>query len=231
MTAANPIYCAIDTPDIDKAVLLARAIAPHVGGLKLGMEFFYACGPDGVRRIAADSGLPVFLDLKLHDIPNTVAGGLASVMALKPAIVNVHAQGGPAMLAAAADTVKRLDPACKVIAVTVLTSLDASDLAHTGLSGPPSAAVTRLAALTRGCGLDGIVCSSHEVAAARAVWPEGYFVVPGIRPAGSDVGDQKRVMTPAEALAAGASVLVIGRPITGAADPASAAAAIATTLK
>jgi orotidine-5'-phosphate decarboxylase len=231
MTVANPIYCAVDTPDIDRALALGRAIAPHVGGLKLGMEFFYACGADGVRRISAETGLPIFLDLKLHDIPNTVAGGLASVMALKPAIVNVHAQGGPAMLRAASETVKKFDPACKIIAVTVLTSLDAHDLEQTGLAGPPAAAVARLAQLTRACGLDGIVCSSHEVAAAHAAWPEGYFVVPGLRPAGSDAGDQKRVMTPKEALGAGASVLIIGRPITDAADPAQAAADIVEGLR
>ncbi len=226
----NPIYCAIDTLDIAAALQLARAVAPHVGGVKLGLEFFYACGPEGVRRIAGDTGLPLFLDLKLHDIPNTVAGGLRAVMALKPAIVNVHAQGGPAMLRAAADAVKSEDPACRLIAVTVLTSLDATDLGLTGLLGPPDAAVARLAAMSRDNGLDGIVCSAHEVAAARVDWPTGSFVVPGIRPAGSDTGDQKRVMTPKEALAAGASVLVIGRPITAAPDPAAAAAAIAGAL-
>jgi orotidine-5'-phosphate decarboxylase len=230
MRATNPIYCAIDTPDIDTAVNLSRAIAPYVGGVKLGMQFFYACGPDGVLRVAAESGLPLFLDLKLHDIPNTVAGGLAALMALRPAIVNVHAAGGPAMLLAGAEAVKRLDPACKVIAVTVLTSLDTADLEAVGLAGPADCAVSRLASLARDAGLDGIVCSSHEVRQARADWPEGYFVVPGIRPDGSALGDQKRVMTPAQAVAAGASVLVIGRPITGAADPASAAAAIAAAL-
>ncbi len=226
----HPIYCAIDTPNLDAALQLARAVAPHVGGVKLGLEFFYACGPEGVRRIVGDTGLPLFLDLKLHDIPNTVAGGLRAVMALKPAIVNVHALGGPAMLRAAADAVKSIDPDCKLIAVTVLTSLDAADLDRTGLLGPPEAAVARLAGLAQGNGLDGIVCSAHEVAAARTGWPSGYLVVPGIRPAGSATGDQKRVMTPREALAAGASVLVIGRPITAASDPAAAAAAIAGAL-
>ncbi len=230
MTATNPIYCAIDTPDIEKAVRLVRAIAPHVGGVKLGLEFFYACGPDGVRRIAGETGLPLFLDLKLHDIPNTVSGGLAAVMALRPAIVNVHAQGGNAMLKAAAETVKRHDPACKVIAVTVLTSLDDADLDHLGLIGPTDVAVARLAEITRTASLDGIVCSSFEVSRVKQEWPTGFFVVPGVRLVGSDPGDQKRVMTPAQALAAGASVLVIGRPITGAGDPGEAAAIIAASL-
>jgi orotidine-5'-phosphate decarboxylase len=211
--------------------MLARAIAPHVGGLKLGMAFFYSCGRDGVTRIAAETGLPLFLDLKLHDIPNTVAGGLRSLMALMPAIVNVHAQGGLSMMTAAATAIRTTSPATKLIAVTILTSLDASDLEKTGRTDTPAEAVTRLARLSHEAGLDGIVCSSHEVAAARTHWRDGYFVVPGIRPAGSDRGDQKRVMTPKEAMAAGASVLVIGRPITAAADPARAAADIAESLK
>jgi orotidine-5'-phosphate decarboxylase len=226
----NPVYCAIDTPDLTAALGLARTIAPHVGGLKLGMEFFYACGPEGVRRLTGECGLPLFLDLKLHDIPNTVAGGLRSLMALKPAILNVHAQGGPAMLRAAGEAVRSLDPGCKIIAVTVLTSLDADDLDRTGLVGPPSTAVARLADLARESGLDGIVCSSHEVAGCVAVWPTGLFVVPGIRPAGTALSDQKRVMSPKEAMAAGASILVIGRPITGAVDPAVAAARIQQSL-
>lgn len=230
MISANPIYCAVDMPDIETAAGLARAVAPHVGGIKLGLEFFYACGPDGVRRIAGETGLPLFLDLKLHDIPNTVAGGLTSIMALRPAIVNVHAQGGPVMLRASAEVVKQLAPACRIIAVTVLTSLDDADLDVIGMAGPAAGAVHRLTGLARTAGLDGIVCSSHEVAQAKQAWPDGFFVVPGIRPAGSPLGDQKRVMTPAEAVAAGASVLVIGRPITEAADPAAAAAAIAQSL-
>jgi orotidine-5'-phosphate decarboxylase len=225
----NPIYCALDTSVLETALGLARAVAPHVGGLKLGMEFFNACGPDGVRRVAGETGLGIFLDLKLHDIPNTVGAGLRALMPLGLAIINVHASGGHAMLRAAADA-KQLHPDTKVIGVTVLTSLDDADLGLVGMNGPASVAVARLADLSRSAGLDGIVCSSHEVAAARASWSDGYFVVPGIRPVGSDVGDQKRVMTPRAALDAGASVLVIGRPITAAADPAHAAAEIAAGL-
>ncbi len=222
----NPVYVAVDTGDLGRAEALARVVAPHVGGLKLGLEFFMANGPDGVRRIAA-RGLPVFLDLKLHDIPNTVAGALRSIAPLGIAVTNVHAGGGAAMLAAARAA---CPPPVRLIAVTVLTSLDDADLDGMGVPGGADAQVGRLARLTRDAGLDGIVCSPHEVAAAKAAWPDGYFVVPGVRPEGSDKGDQKRVMTPREALAAGASMLVIGRPITGAADPAEAARAIAASL-
>lgn len=224
--AQNPIYVGLDTPDLDHAEALGRAVKPYVGGLKLGLEFFMANGPDGVRRMGR-VGLPIFLDLKLHDIPNTVAGALKSLSVLDLAIVNVHAGGGLNMMQAA-HAVR--PPGAKLIAVTVLTSLDEADLAGIGVSGTPAAQVQRLAALTREAGLDGVVCSAHEVAHLKAEWANGLFVVPGIRPAGADLGDQKRVMTPAEALAAGAGVLVIGRPITAAADPASAAAAIANTL-
>jgi len=222
----NPIFVAVDTPDLAAASALARAVAPHVGGIKLGLEFFMANGPEGVRVIAA-LGLPIFLDVKLHDIPNTVAGALRSLAALDLAVVNVHAGGGGAMLAAARDACA---PATKLIAVSILTSLDDADLAAMGVPDGAAAQVARLAALARTNGLDGIVCSPHEVAAAKAAWPSGYFVVPGVRPEGAAVGDQKRVMTPRAALGAGASMLVIGRPISAAPDPAAAAAAIAASL-
>ena len=222
----NPVVVAIDTPDLGKAVALAKTLKGAVGGVKLGLEFFCAHGPAGVREVAA-LGLPVFLDLKLHDIPNTVAGAVNSLSPLNPAILTVHAAGGRAMLEAA----KRSAPVgCKVVAVTVLTSLDSSDLEAAGVSGTPAEQVERLAALARSSGLDGIVCSGAEVGAARAAWPEGFFVVPGVRPAGGDVGDQKRVVTPGQALADGASVLVVGRPITGASDPAEAARSLLPSL-
>jgi orotidine-5'-phosphate decarboxylase len=222
----TPIFVAIDTPDLTRALEIAEAVRDHAGGVKVGLEFFSAQGPEGVRRISA-LGLPVFLDLKLHDIPNTVGKAVEALAPLQPAILTVHAAGGRAMLAAA----KAAAPAgTKVVAVTVLTSLDESDLAAAGVSGSPADQVARLAALARDSGVDGIVCSGAEVAAARAAWPSGFFVVPGIRPAGADVGDQKRVITPAQALADGASVLVIGRPITGAPDPAQAAAELAAAL-
>nr|WP_314446562.1 orotidine-5'-phosphate decarboxylase [uncultured Sphingomonas sp.] len=222
----NPIYVAIDTPDLAGASDLARTVAPHVGGLKLGLEFFVANGPSGIRALA-DCGLPIFLDLKLHDIPNTVGKAVTALAPLSPAVLTVHASGGRAMLEAARSAAP---PGCKVVAVTVLTSLDAADLAHIGVTSSPSEQVERLAELTRAAGCDGIVCSGEEVASAAARWPGGTFVVPGLRPEGSAFGDQKRVLTPAEALGRGASILVIGRPITASADPAEAARSIAASL-
>jgi orotidine-5'-phosphate decarboxylase len=222
----NPIFVALDTPDLERALELTRAVREHAGGVKLGLEFFSAQGPTGVRQVA-ELGLPLFLDLKLHDIPNTVAKAVEALAPLRPAILTVHAAGGRAMLEAA----KAAAPAeTKVVAVTVLTSLDASDLAEAGVIGSPAEQVQRLADLARDAGVDGIVCSGAEVGAAKAAWPDGFFVVPGVRPAGGDVGDQKRVMTPRQALDEGASVLVIGRPITATAEPADAIREMASDL-
>ena len=223
----NPLFVAIDTPDLNRATELAQTLHGSAGGVKLGLEFFCANGANGVARIG-EIGIPLFLDLKLHDIPNTVAGAMRSLALLKPAIVTVHAAGGRAMLesakaAAAMET--------KVVAVTVLTSLDESDLRSIGVDHAPDDQVQRLAALARESGLDGIVCSGAEVKAAHSAWMNGLFVVPGIRPAGSAVGDQKRVVTPRTAMADGASILVIGRPITEAPDPAAAAREIASSLQ
>jgi orotidine-5'-phosphate decarboxylase len=223
----NPIYCAIDVDSVEAALHLARAIGPYVGGLKCGLEFFNAVGSSGIARLMDTSGLPLFLDLKLHDIPNTVAGGVRAIAKLKPALLTVHTQGGQAMMRAARDAAP---PETKVVGVTMLTSLNAEDLRSIGVPDAPQEAVSRLARLAHTSGLDGIVCSPLEVAQAAMHWPGGTFVVPGIRPAGSDAGDQKRTMTPHQALDAGASVLVIGRPITAANDPATAAAAIAASL-
>lgn len=223
----NPIYVALDTPDIERALALAEAVRGHAGGLKLGLEFFSAHGPEGVRRIAA-IGLPLFLDVKLHDIPNTVGKAVEALAPLEPAILTVHASGGRAMLA----TAKAAAPAAtKIVGVTVLTSLDESDLAAAGVHGSAADQVGRLADLARASGIDGIVCSGAEVADAHAHWPDGFFVVPGVRPAGAEVGDQKRVVTPVQALSDGASVLVIGRPITAAPDPIRAIVDIAATLE
>ena len=224
---ANPIWLAIDTPDVDRARALAIACAPHIGGVKLGLEFFVANGPAGVDAVMAGLGLPLFLDLKLHDIPNTVAKAVASSARLSPALLTVHAAGGHAMIAAARAAAA---PGTKIIAVTVLTSLDGVDLAEAGVADTSVLQVARLALLAARAGADGIVCSALELESARSHWQEGYFVVPGIRPAGAATHDQKRVMTPHEALQAGARALVIGRPITSAGDPAAAAAAIAASL-
>jgi orotidine-5'-phosphate decarboxylase len=222
----SPIYVAIDTPDLNRARTLAKAVKRHAGGLKLGLEFFAANGPEGVGEIA-HLGLPVFLDLKLHDIPNTVAKAIQALRPLDPAVLTVHGAGGRAML----EEAKAAAPAAtKVVAVTVLTSLDEDDLAATGINGNPHDQVGRLARLAKSAGLDGIVCSGNEVKAARKAWGNGFFVVPGIRPAEGNSADQKRVMTPREAMDFGASILVIGRPVTGAPDPDEALRAIAATL-
>lgn len=222
----KPVFVAIDTPDLKRAVQLATDVRSNAGGVKLGLEFFCANGPAGFREVAG-VGLPIFLDLKLHDIPNTVAKAVDALRPLEPAVLTVHAAGGRAMMEAA----KAAAPAnTKVVAVTVLTSLDTSDLESIGVDGEPAAQVERLTALAREAGVDGIVCSGAEVAAAKRSWPEGFFVVPGVRPAGAEVGDQKRVVTPRAAMDDGASILVIGRPITAAPDPQAALEAIAATL-
>ena len=222
----KPIYVAIDTPDVHRAAALARSVLGLAGGVKLGLEVFCANGHEGVLRIA-EHELPIFLDLKLHDIPNTVEKAVHALAPLAPAVLTVHAVGGRAMLAAAKAAAP---PETKVVAVTVLTSLDTVDLAEAGVIGSPAEQVRRLAELAREAGVDGIVCSGAEVAAAKADWPDGFFVVPGVRPAGADVADQKRIVTPRQALADGASILVIGRPITAAVDPARAIADIAADL-
>lgn len=224
--SGSPIYVAIDTPDLARARSIAERVRRHVGGLKLGLEFFCANGRQGIREMA-ELGLPIFLDLKLHDIPNTVGKAIQSLRPLEPAILTVHAAGGRAMLEDAKAAAPR---GTRVVAVTVLTSLDAEDLAAAGVGGDPHAQVERLTALAREAGLDGVVCSGSEVAAARRLWPDGFFVVPGVRPSGGHAADQKRIVTPRAALDAGASVLVIGRPITQAPDPDEAARAIEATL-
>ncbi len=222
----KPIFVAVDTPDVHRAAALARSVLGLAGGVKLGLEFFCANGHEGVLRIA-EHELPIFLDLKLHDIPNTVEKAVQALAPLAPAVLTVHAAGGRAMLAAAKAAAP---PETKVVAVTVLTSLDTVDLAEAGVIGSPAEQVRRLAELAREAGVDGIVCSGAEVAAAKADWPDGFFVVPGVRPAGAEVADQKRIVTPRQALADGASILVIGRPITAAVDPARAIADIAADL-
>ncbi len=222
----NPIFLALDLPRLEAASTLARKVAGHVGGLKLGLEFFCAHGHHGVHEIAK-IGLPLFLDVKLHDIPNTVAGAMQALHVLEPAIVTIHAAGGRAMME---DAKAAAGEHCKVVAVTVLTSLDERDLERTGIQGSAHDQALRLAELAHASGLDGIVCSGHEVGEIHRQWKDGYFVVPGLRPADGRNGDQKRIVTPREARDNGASVLVIGRPISRAEDPLAAARAIEATL-
>ncbi|MEY4880456.1 MAG: orotidine 5-phosphate decarboxylase [Pseudomonadota bacterium] len=227
LSSAHPVFVALDTTSREKALAIANAVAPHVGGLKVGLEFISALGPDGIRAMVA-TGLPVFADVKFHDIPNTVAGAVRALAPLGPAIIDVHAAGGSAMMRAARDAAAETTPRAKIIAVTVLTSLDSPGLAETGVAASPLDQVVRLARLAQGAGLDGVVCSPLEIAAVRKACGPGFLIVtPGVRPAGAALGDQQRVMTPGEAISAGADFLVVGRPITGASDPAAAARAIA----
>lgn len=227
------VFCAADTDNLAEARALTRQLRGQVGGIKLGLEFFGACGPAGVAELVRE-GLPVFLDLKLHDIPNTVAAAVRALVPLGVDFMTLHASGGPAMLEAAAKAARAAASGAKrprLLAVTVLTSMDETDLEAIGVTAAPADQVLRLARLAKAAGLDGGVCSAHEIAVLRAaLGPDFILMVPGIRPAGAAIGDQKRVMTPAAAIAAGADHLVIGRPITAAADPAAAARAIAAEL-
>ena len=235
MTLANPVFVALDTTEPDVAADLSRRLAGRVGGLKFGLEFFTANGPAGVAA-GRDPSLPLFLDLKLHDIPNTVAAAMRAVARLGVAVTTLHAAGGREMIRAAVEAGRETAaglglPAPKVVAVTVLTSLDRAAAEAIGFVGPIEDQVRRLARLTQEAGADGVVCSPLEIEAVRAeCGPDFTLVVPGIRPSWSEVGDQKRFLTPAEARARGADILVIGRPITAAADPAAAAARIQAEL-
>ena len=229
-TTTPIIFCAIDTSDIDHAASLAAQIGDITGGIKLGLEFFNAFGPDGIEKVAsAAPNAALFVDLKYHDIPNTVAGAIRSICArVQPAYLNVHASGGLEMMQAAKAACA---PQTKLLGVTVLTSMNASQLGQTGVPDSPEAQVVRLAKLTQTAGLDGVVCSAKELETLNNTINGDFdYVVPGIRPAGADIGDQKRIMTPPDAITAGATHLVIGRPITKADNPAEAAAAIMESL-
>ena len=223
---SNPIYLALDLPQLREAKDMAAAVKSHIGGVKLGLEFFCAHGAHGVHMLSA-MGLPIFLDLKLYDIPNTVARAMQAIHVLEPAIVTVHASGGRAMME---DAKAAASGTTKVVGVTMLTSMDDRDLQRTGVEGSAHEQVMRLTDLAREAGLDGVVCSGKEVKAVHERWKEGFHVVPGLRPAGTEAGDQKRIVTPRKARDDGASVLVIGRPITRAEDPLAAAKAIEATL-
>jgi orotidine-5'-phosphate decarboxylase len=227
---ANPIFVALDVPTRDAALKLAELVRPHVGGFKVGLEFISAEGPDGIRAIVA-LGLPVFADVKFHDIPNTVAGAVKALAPSGATMINLHTSGGTAMMEAAAAAAAGFSPRPKILGVTVLTSLEQSDLAGMGISGTPLDQVVRLARLAQKSGLDGIICSPREISAVRDACGADFLIVtPGVRPAGTALDDQRRVTTPVRALQAGADYLVIGRPITAASDPAEAAREIAADL-
>jgi orotidine-5'-phosphate decarboxylase len=223
-----PIAVALDTAELRTAVGWATAVAPFVSTLKVGLQLFDRYGHQGVTAIrAAAPDAALFLDLKLHDIPATISGAANSLAVLKPDYVTVHCLGGAAMIRAA---VREL-PATMIAGVTVLTSLDAADLDVLGVTGPPLDAVRRLALVAVGAGAQALVCSPQEVSAVRAeVGPDITLITPGVRPLGKSAGDQARVATPDQALAAGSDLLVVGRPITDAPDPGVAAAALAAAL-
>ena len=223
MTKQNPIFCAIDTTDMERAKRLIGAVSPYVGGIKLGLEFFTHHGAEGVKRVMPE-GTPLFLDLKFHDIPNTVAGSIRALRGLNIFMTTIHAGGGMAMMKAAAEAASTLPTKPKVLGVTVLTSLEEKDMEPLGLQLSVAQQVEKLALLAKASGLGGIVCSPHEIGTLRKKLGADFtLVIPGIRPAGSSNGDQKRVMTPKEAMDVGASYLVIGRPITEAENPAKVA--------
>lgn len=222
----KPVIVALDYDVLDTALALADRLDPARCRVKIGKELFVRAGPEAVRAVAA-RGFEVFLDLKFHDIPNTVAGACRAAAGLGCWMVNVHASGGPAMLAAARDAVGREGGGPLLVAVTVLTSLDAPALAAVGVDAAPAAQVSRLARLAAEAGLDGVVCSPLELQALRAECPASFaLVTPGVRPAGVEAGDQVRIATPGAAVTAGANYLVVGRPITQAPDPQQALDAI-----
>jgi orotidine-5'-phosphate decarboxylase len=223
-----PVAVALDAPDLETAARWADLVTPHVSTVKIGLELYLRYGPTVVASIRGASGVRVFLDLKLHDIPATVAGAARAVARLRPDLLTVHAIGGPDVIRAAVEAA----PDTRIAAVTVLTSLDEAQLARTGVTGTVRDTVLRLTSLAVEAGARGIVCSPREVAAVRAeVGPDITLITPGVRPAGADAHDQARVATPEEALRSGSDLLVIGRPITAAPDPGAAAAALAASLR
>jgi orotidine-5'-phosphate decarboxylase len=226
----HKIIVALDFPDAASALALVDRLDPALCRLKVGKELFTVAGPEFVRALVA-RGYEVFLDLKFHDIPNTVAAACRAAAGLGVWMVNVHAAGGRRMMEAARDALNVLPQRPLLIAVTVLTSMNADDLEEVGVAASPAEQVLRLARLTQSCKLDGVVCSAQEAALLRAELGAGFrLVTPGIRPAGSEVGDQRRVMTPSEAIAAGATDLVVGRPITAAPDPLAVLRAISDEI-
>lgn len=225
------IIVALDYADAASALALVERLDPALCRLKVGKELFTVAGPDLVRALVA-RGFEVFLDLKFHDIPNTVAAACRASASLGVWMLNVHASGGRRMMTAAQEALAGLSQRPLLIAVTVLTSMSAEDLGEVGVTDAPADQVLRLARLTQQCGLDGVVCSAQEAAMLRAdLGADFRLVTPGIRPAGAETGDQRRVMTPSEAIRAGASDLVIGRPITAASDPLAALKNIQTELE
>ena len=231
MMLSKKIFVALDTTNLDFALNLSKNLVGLVGGVKIGKEFFTALGPDGVRAVAS-IGMPVFLDLKFHDIPATVAGAISAALLLEPFMINVHAAGGAEMMSAAVNAVNNHAKRPLILAVTVLTSLSDKDLNSIGVGASSEKQVLQLAQLAKNQGIDGVVCSAHEVTSLRkAFGNEILLVVPGVRPTWASADDQKRIVTPADAIAFGADYLVIGRPITESVNPVEAVKRIADEME
>lgn len=230
MATVDALIVALDTPDASSALALASRLEGSVRWFKVGLELYLAAGEQVVRELKS-RGYSVFLDLKLHDIPNTVAGAIRSIGRLEPDLLTLHAAGGRSMMIAASDAAASLAKPPRLLAVTVLTSLDGAAIEEVGVCATPAEQVLRLGRLAIECGMAGMVCSPQEAGTLRAALPGALLVTPGIRPAGSDRGDQKRIATPASALQAGADMLVVGRPITAAPDPRAAAEAILEEMR
>jgi|HubBroStandDraft_6_1064221.scaffolds.fasta_scaffold657761_1 orotidine-5'-phosphate decarboxylase len=225
LTSRDRLAVALDLPNEREAMKVVDRLGDTCQWFKVGMELYYAAGNSIVQQLR-DRGFNVFLDLKLHDIPNTVAGAVRSVAEAGASLLTIHAGGGAAMMSAAAEAASA-PGSPRLLAVTVLTSMDSNELTGIGITAPPAEQVLRLARLAQASGIDGMVCSAEEVATLRKeTGPSTLLVIPGIRPTGSAIGDQRRIATPAEAIARGASMLVVGRPVTRAYDPAEAARAI-----
>ena len=227
----NPIIVAIDKNSETEAYQLSKELIGNIGAIKLGLEYFDTYGPDGIKKIQS-LGIPIFLDLKIHDIPQTVKKTIDTLSSLRPAILNIHALGGKNMMEYALKAISKNSPETYLIAVTILTSLDDNDLQIMGINIPTKNLVSNLAKLAKESGLSGVVCSSQEIKMVRETCGKNFkIIVPGIRPKGSDKNDQKRTMTPKEAISLGADHLVIGRPITDSNDPKNAVIEIINSIK
>ena len=219
----NPIFCAIDTSDIETATNLVEKIKPHIGGIKLGLEFFTSCGISGCNRLK-EFDLPLFIDLKLHDIPNTVSSALRGIFSLEPQYTTLHISGGSEMLRSSVDLKNELQSKTNLLGVTILTSFDDGTIEELGFGSSVKHSIEQLTSIAHKNGLDGIVCSPHEVSNIKETYKNKLkLIVPGIRSGNNDKDDQKRTLSAKEAISAGADILVIGRPITKAEDPAKAA--------
>lgn len=230
-SARERLIVALDVPSAENARVLANQLRGVCKWVKVGLELYVAAGNTVIEELIG-AGFSVFLDLKLHDIPNTVAGAIRSASSAGASLLTVHASGGPAMLTAAAEAAEKLKNPPRLLAVTVLTSMDAAQLTAIGIASNPAEQVLRFARMAQSCGIDGLVCSAEEVSAlGRELGPEAFLVTPGIRPSGSSTGDQKRIATPGAAIRAGASAIVVGRPITQTDDPAKAADSILSEIQ